>query len=439
MASFSALKTELFDFFKSPSEIEKWDEEFGTKLSFWLKILAIDFLLSFAITVVMSVASELGLFDAENHEVMEMMKNMTPVGFMFMAVIFIPFIEELVFRLPLRYNSNLLFKIVEVLSSIFGKNVKNEVKSGFQSIYTKHFKVIFYTSALFFALLHILNYQISLSVVLFSPLLIMPQLLFGMFGGYIRLKLGFFWGACLHFAHNLIFLSIPLIMMMNDGEYKFKNDAVDTIFLSTENVSIQIEESDFSFFSNANAQFSDDSLSFKDYGLNDIISMLLDVREDLIKFRNIPYSQNLRLECKAKVMKDSVDLKKELLAQLKAHYHFKISQETSVEKGLELIIADTAKFTQNTKAPSNDTYSSQSSSSFGGVEMTNVSLRDLAETLSKNMNQPVSFNGSSKRRIDISYDTESADEIKKVLFDKLGLKFKEIELEQSYYLVEGVE
>ncbi len=439
MTSFSALKTELIDFFKSPAEIEKWDEEFGTKLGFWLKILVIDFLISFVITVVMSVASELGLFDAENHEVLEMMKNMTPVGFMFTAVIFIPFIEELFFRLPLRYKSNLPFKIVEVLSGIFGKNVKNEVKSGFQSIYARYFKIIFYSSASLFALLHIMNYQLSLSVVLFAPLLILPQFLFGIFGGFIRLKLGFFWGACLHFAHNLIILSIPLLMMINDGESLFKEDAAETIFLSTDNVSIQIEESDISFFSNAHAQFSEDSLSFEDYGLNEIISILLDVREDLIKFRNIPYSQNLRLECKAKVLNDSVDLNKELLEQLKAHYHFKISQETSVEKGLELFIADTAKFTQNSKAPSNDTYSSQSSSSFGGVEMTNVSLRDLAETLSKNMNQPVSFTGSSKRRIDISYDTVSADEIKKVLFDKLGLKFKEIELEQSYYLVEGIE
>ncbi len=150
MASFKAIKTELIDFFKSPKEIEKWDEDFGTKLSFWFKILAFDFLFSFLITVVMSIASELGLFDAENHEVLEMMKNMTPLGFMLTAVILLPFFEELIFRLPLRYKSNLLFKIVEVLSSIFGKNVKNEVKSGFQSIYAKHFKIIFYTSALFF-------------------------------------------------------------------------------------------------------------------------------------------------------------------------------------------------------------------------------------------------------------------------------------------------
>ncbi len=228
-------------------------------------------------------------------------------------------------------------------------------------------------------------------------------------------------------------------MMMNSDEYRFKNDAVDTIYLSTENVSIQIEESDFSFFSSKHAQFSDDSLSFKDYGLNEIILMLLDVREELVKFEEVPYSQNLILDCKAKALKDSVNLNKELLDQLQAHYHFRISQQTSLEKGLEIFIADTAIFTQNTKLKSTETYNTHISSSFGSMEMTNVSLRDLSETLSRNMNQPVSFLGSSKRRIDISYDTGNAEEIKKVLFDKLGLKFKDIKQEQSYYLVEGVE
>ncbi len=439
MASFSALKTELINYFKSPYEIEKWDEDFGTKLSFWLKILAIDFIISAIITIIMSIIEGLGIFSMENHAVLEMMESLSPVVFIILAVFMIPFIEELVFRLPLRNRFNPLFRLITLFSRIFGKQVHQDMKEAFESIYAKYFKIIFYSSALIFALLHITNYDMSFTLLLFMPLLILPQLLFGMFGGYIRLKLGFFWGACLHFAHNLIFLSIPLIMMMNSDEYKFNNDAVDAIFLSTENVSIQIEESDFSFFSSKHAQFSDDSLSFKDYGLNEIILMLLDVREELVKFENVPYSKGLRLECNAKVLNDSVDINKALLEQLEKHYHFRISQQTSLEKGLEIFIADTAKFTQNTKAPSNETYNTHISSSFGSMEMTNVSLGDLAETLSKNMNQPVSYTGSSKHRIDISYDTGSTDEIKKVLFDKLGLKFKDIKQEQSYYLVEGVE
>jgi membrane protease YdiL (CAAX protease family) len=437
MSNFKAIQTELIEFFKAPKEIDQSDDGFGVKLNFWFKILAIDFLFSFVITVIMSIASELGLFDAENHEVMEMMKSMTPIGFMFTAVILLPFIEEVIFRLPLRYKSNIILRGVEWFSVIFGKNVKMEVRSAFESIYAKYFKILFYTSAIFFALLHIMNYQFSFSVLLLFPLLILPQLLFGMFGGFVRLKLGFFWGASLHFAHNLIFLSVPLIMMMSDKEGIFENDDFQTFHHSTENVSIQIEETGIGFFGNKHAQFSADSLSFEGYGLNEIISMLLDVNQELIKFEEAPYSQKLRLDCKAKVLKDSIDLNKELLALLQSHYHFKISQKTSVEKGLELYIADTVKFTQNTKASSNDAYSAHTYTSFDKITMSNVNIKELAESLSTNLNLPVSFTGSSKRRIDISYKTGSTDEIKKVLFEKLGLKFKEIEQEHSYYAVEG--
>ncbi len=439
MASFTELKNELVDFFKNPKEVVSWDTNFSEKLNFWLKILLLDFIASAAITVVMSVFESFGLFSTDNHAVLDMMESMTPLMFLLMAVFLIPFIEELFFRLPLRNKSNPAFRMVTFFSRLFGKSVHQDMKRAFESIYANYYKIIFYSSAISFALLHVSNYEMSLSVLIFIPLLILPQLLFGIFGGYIRLKLGFFWGTCLHFAHNLIFLSIPMIMMMSGDEFKFKNDKLDAIFLSTDNVSIQIEESDFSFFPKAHAQFSDDSLSFKDYGLNEIIRMLLDVRPDLIKFDKAPYSQNLRLECKAKVLKDSVDINKELLEQLQEHYHFKLSQKTSLVKGLEIYIADSAKFAQNTEAESNKTYNTHISTSFGKMEMSNVNLRDLAETLSTNMNQPVIFSGSNKRKIDISYDTGSEDEIKKVLFDKLGLKFKEIELEQSYYMVEGVE
>lgn len=77
----------------------------------------------------------------------------------------------------------------------------------------KYYGYIFYLSSISFSLLHISNFTSVLNhnFLWLLPLLILPQLIMGVFFGYIRIKLGFFWGFLLHICMNLPAVLIYLL------------------------------------------------------------------------------------------------------------------------------------------------------------------------------------------------------------------------------------
>lgn len=69
----------------------------------------------------------------------------------------------------------------------------------------------FYTVAILFALSHLSNFSYSVSLLLFAPIVILPQFIGGFFMGFIRIKQGFIWGFFLHALHNAIFI-LPVLL-----------------------------------------------------------------------------------------------------------------------------------------------------------------------------------------------------------------------------------
>jgi len=98
----------------------------------------------------------------------------------FLMAIIAPLIEELIFRGPL----------------IFFKS-------------SRFFPLAFYISFLAFGAIHIGNFENLENAIWLSPLLVAPQLIMGVFLGFIRVKLGLLWAMLLHGCHNgIIFLII---------------------------------------------------------------------------------------------------------------------------------------------------------------------------------------------------------------------------------------
>lgn len=71
--------------------------------------------------------------------------------------------------------------------------------------YKNKFRLILYFSILLFAYSHLTNYPIKTTVLILSPILIIPQIISGILYSYIRLKLGFMLGVALHIISNLLF------------------------------------------------------------------------------------------------------------------------------------------------------------------------------------------------------------------------------------------
>ncbi len=70
---------------------------------------------------------------------------------------------------------------------------------------TKYFGSIFYVAAIFFGFAHLSNFSpLSAKIISMAPLLVFPQICYGLVMGYLRLKLknGFIWGLALHIFIN---------------------------------------------------------------------------------------------------------------------------------------------------------------------------------------------------------------------------------------------
>jgi len=84
--------------------------------------------------------------------------------------------------------------------------------SKMQDFYKNYFYIIFYLSALAFGFIHSFNYKNIADIWFLAPLLVMPQLIVGIFFGYFRVKLGFIFSIANHAFYNFMTLS-PLLVL----------------------------------------------------------------------------------------------------------------------------------------------------------------------------------------------------------------------------------
>jgi membrane protease YdiL (CAAX protease family) len=145
----------------------------------------------------------------------------------FYGIIFAPVVEEILFRLILRFNKkNLVILIVSTFTLlilfIFKKDLIKILVYSFLTIgisfcmiyfkpcknfLTKYFNICFYVIAGLFGILHIYNYLgINISNLFLSPLFAIPQFILGLILGYIRINNGFFYAVLFHLLMNLSLL-----------------------------------------------------------------------------------------------------------------------------------------------------------------------------------------------------------------------------------------
>lgn len=136
---------------------------------------------------------------------------------LFIIAFFLPFIEELIFRLPLKYNRNYFFQILEIFTF-----------SNLENFWFKYFKSFFYIFSFGFALVHISNYNNTQPVFyLFAPLIVLSQGLGGLIYGYIRMNLGFWWSFLTHGLFNFLILICLELPFHNTIHLEKNNDTIN--------------------------------------------------------------------------------------------------------------------------------------------------------------------------------------------------------------------
>lgn len=146
----------------------------------------------------------------------------------FKIVIFAPFVEELLFRLPLIYrkrnlaiftfittffilngsifsvNFNYFFTLTLFVSLLLSVLIFYNFRY-FHSFLVKYSRYIVMISITLFGLIHVYNIEpLHLNLILFYPFYVLPQMIMGYFVSNLRIKFGFLWGFALHSFINLI-------------------------------------------------------------------------------------------------------------------------------------------------------------------------------------------------------------------------------------------
>ncbi len=166
------------------------------------------------------------------------------VGFTVFAVVVGPFLEEVAFRLGMRFRlRNVLIGVVAFVSYVatatspavkrFGGEYGMvylyaiaflttvsfvvlclKYREKMEYYWTSNFSFIFYLFSVCFALIHIANFEeFPLRVIVLVPIIILPQLILGLGMGYLRMRFGFWQGYLFHALNNAIAVSLFIATM----------------------------------------------------------------------------------------------------------------------------------------------------------------------------------------------------------------------------------
>lgn len=206
------------------------------KLTDTAGLLVIKLLSAVAIAVLMAVLSP--VFDPKNVSVDNIVERFSPVALLFVAGLALPLLEEVGFRLSLRFNPvylalslgvmcyYFLTKVVfgtsnSLVDESFGVRVGvslaictllflvfrlPQVSTFLREVWEKHFRWIFYVTCAAFAFVHLFNFELSIVHIILMPLMTLPQIVSGILYGYARVILGFQYALLAHVANNLLFV-----------------------------------------------------------------------------------------------------------------------------------------------------------------------------------------------------------------------------------------
>lgn len=236
--TYKALIFDFISFLKKPN-LKGYKYTKATSLK-----LTIQLWLSLLLVMILSLGFLDSLIDIPETDIFDKMLHQIGYLGMFLFAVFLgPLLEEVFFRLPLRFKissaiigglgiiSYLAFTITSIveyrydtlswlyygfwiLITMFFISCTLLFKNKIEENKVKYFPYIFYALSIIFAFIHIGNFEeFTFRVLLFTPIIVLPQFILGLGMGYLRIRIGFWYGYLFHifnnaFAFSLMFFGI---------------------------------------------------------------------------------------------------------------------------------------------------------------------------------------------------------------------------------------
>lgn len=251
----------VYNFFKNPDSSPAKDQSVGFKIKWLFFLLVLELPLMFIAGQMQQFLFKNGLVSSEGHLAKEFMHGNSPLLIVALMIVILPFIEELIFRLPLRFKRAYLIPFIITCISFMGYNFlkimgthiliaifisifstvviflalyNHRISERFEHIWSSNYRAVFYAVASLFALYHLTNFKFSISLLIFAPIVVLPQFIGGLFMGFLRVKQGLLWGFFLHALHNAFFVLPVLLMPENTPKLINQINKEGYTFITTE-------------------------------------------------------------------------------------------------------------------------------------------------------------------------------------------------------------
>lgn len=416
---FPFLQNTLKDFFKfirKPVDQQHITQSASQKAKTLFTLLVIDIPITFLLLALLNGFHKLGWIQIENNKISVLSEQLSIGMVALTGILLIPFIEELIFRLFLRFKRNYLLQLTLLI--LPGSEKTNRIPT----LWFKKFHYIFYFSALAFGLIHIANYDADSAPVYLLPVLILPQFITGLFIGYLRVRYNFISGYLMHALHNAVVLLIAFFAISAPTEI---------LHVTTHQYSLKIEE--VTRPESTSFTYAADSVDFVGTDFKNILSVLLKKEENLIDHNNNAlFNKKITLSFKKKsayhLNKDSI-----ILAHLSKVYAFKLEPKRKNQKIYSLYVKDTLQLLKHC-AQSNHN-SSNIILSPEHINAANVTLDQMAKELSSAYKIRFESDSTLHQKLTINVPNGDFSKLANTLRIDYGIELKETEKETDLIYV----
>lgn len=201
----------LWRFIKKPVELSEDKASLQLKIGTCGALFLIQIPPLLVLMALVGGLEQLGLWDEDMHSLQKIFQEMEPVLIFFFAVIMAPLLEEVMFRLILRFRSNFLILWSIHIGVALQLGQKRRLLKTARKVWDKFYDWVFYLMTMAFGLMHIMNFEPSLNIYLLAPILVAPQILIGINLGYLRVRFGLIWSILFHAFYNGVLMSIALL------------------------------------------------------------------------------------------------------------------------------------------------------------------------------------------------------------------------------------
>ena len=265
MLNYKATIKSFINYLKNPVDKKDDDSTLGTKLKTLISLFLFSLLAIYLYGIFLAVIESIHWIDAGVNSNSSIVYRYSYLRLILLGVVIAPVTEELIFRLPLRYKYNYLFRWASILILSIKDDDREACEEKIKSFWNKYFKYFFYFIILIFGCVHFFNFNNYRNVWSWIIVLVFPQIIIGSILGYIRVRFSIFWSMSYHAFNNFVFFSFAFINLFNLANYQVENH--DYSFSMNKGIYSNAGETGFKILPG--------KVKFENYKLTDVLEIVL--------------------------------------------------------------------------------------------------------------------------------------------------------------------